>query len=317
MDKVLTGKFPEEISYVCRKETFVSIGSEFDYSKIDGEYNYQNILATPAFVVENGNKNTLETAKKWAKYFGDNYINIVTVKNTPIKKIKITNKEMGYQGSIVYKCIIDDTYHVELKEDVVLDSILNCEISNGYLKGEFIWATGNGGMNLVRINSSRYKAILNYCELSAIKIKDFEVGAIYFDKNLNEYLYLGKFNTIHYLDSGESKKIRGHCYKYINKKFNNINDLYNTDFDNIGLYDFKQQFPGVLKKDNITTVPPIDFIENLKNSFLNFLFDGNDAHKHYSFLYRKRDYSSIINMITFPEKPIDLIEKRLALEIFK
>ena len=313
MDKVLTGKFPEEISYVCRKETLVSVGSEFDYSKIDGENDYEKILATPAFVIEHGNKKTLETAKKWAKYFGDNYINIVTVKNTPIKKIKITNKEMGYQGSIVYKCIIDDTYHVELKEDVVLDSILNCEISNGYLKGEFIWATGAVGMNLVRINSSRYKAILNYCELSAIKIKDFEVGAIYFDKNLHEYLYLGKFNTIHYLDSGESKKIRGHCYKSIN----NMNDLYNTDIDNtIGLYDFKQQFPGVLKKGNTTTAPA-DFIENLKNSFLNFLFDGNDAHKHYSFLYRKRDCSSIINMVPFPETPIDLIEKRLALEIFK
>lgn len=324
MDKVLVGKIPEKIIYVCRAPHYVPIGSEFDYVDMkDGSKKFQTILATPSFIVEHDNPKTIITAEKWANYYNNTHCKSVTVENKAIKKVRITSLEKRYQDSSTYKCIVDDTYYVDLKEDILLETVLNCGITNGYLNSEFVWATGRGGMYLVRVGSERYKSIINYDSLSKRVPDPLEIGYVYSDKNLDKYLYLGKYNSINYTvpirnafgDPKEtvSSKVKGHFFRTLSNNEKNNVDLFNINSPLMYDFDFKQKFPGIIKLYKVDI--PETFFSDLKDILLNKTFE-NEKNK-YDFLNNKNLYSKYINMVPDTEKPVDLIKKRLSLNIFK
>lgn len=184
------GYIPAKITYVCAKTETIE------------EYTEDDILlyktkVTPTFPIETGkplDKAMSQTGLKNPK--------VIETENKPIKNIVIVGLEERGNGGRAYKVVIDDNYYVDMREDVILDTIFNCGIEKGgKLKGEYVWVKYGSNMKLIRTNSDMYKQFEQGSEIHALpplNKKDIVVGGIYSTKSGNSLLYLGSFYTYDY-----------------------------------------------------------------------------------------------------------------------
>lgn len=153
--KSIKGNIPKKITYIYSGPITVSIGS-IGYRT---ELKQQKIKVIPAFVSDSSNeKKTIQTGVKWITLRNEKY-QLKEVFNTPLKSIRICELEFRGNGGRAYKVIADDFY-VDLREDVLMDSMLNVGIkAGGIIEGDFVWAKVGSQMKLIRKDSEVYKSL--------------------------------------------------------------------------------------------------------------------------------------------------------------
>lgn len=186
------GSIPEKLIYVYSKSTC-----------IDGE------LVYPTFIADANKSETIETGvnwaeiKEWDKKNSDVSVLKLEVNNEPVSKVRISSLEKRGRGGRAYKVIVtlpnkSESFYVDLREDVLIDTILEKGIDKkGILKGDFIWARVNTDMKLIRIGSKLHEEMIQSTKLNSVKISKskLEVGGVYSNKHHTK-VYLGEFTTV-------------------------------------------------------------------------------------------------------------------------
>ena len=209
--KIIVGTIPDKISYVYSKTKDVNIGCYWD---IDfWENSNDTVSVYPTFPVADGDEKTLERAEKWAKdqcvvrdpitknlVSDDTKVEIITVDNEPIRNIKVLSLEGRGNGGRAYKVVIDDKYYVDMREDVLVDVMLQVGIKpGGLLNGVFIWAKLGNQLRVVRVGSELHKLLDESDkkkDLPKIKKTDLEIGGVYQNRKGDKGIFLGYVNTI-------------------------------------------------------------------------------------------------------------------------
>jgi hypothetical protein len=143
---------------------------------------------------------------------------IVTEKeNWPMDGYKILSLEHRNEGGRAYKVTYDGRVF-DLREDVLLDVLLNSEVKNGVIACSLLWARVGSQMKLIRHNSSLHKDLLATQTLSSKLVTNKLVyGGVYKTKT-QTMVYLGRHSYVDY----ESHKVPEYSgngwysnYKYV------------------------------------------------------------------------------------------------------
>ncbi len=193
MSKVAVGSLPEKICYVASKEMNVSVGCRWD---IDYDGTDEKVKVLPTFPTDASDTKALARAKTWAN---NKIHSSKIVDNKPIKNVKVVSLEERGRGGRAYKVLIDD-YYVDLREDVLMDTLLKVGIkSGGVLNGEFIWSKMGSQMKLIRVNSELHKLITEFSSKKDMKsISDLEIGGVYQNKKKEKAIFVGYISTTKY-----------------------------------------------------------------------------------------------------------------------
>lgn len=143
------------------EKLFVTYVQEEDYKK--------------AFIVPSNKQKFIEKAKCWSGNDG------VIIYNNPMDNIRILSI-VNRMGSSVYKVLYDD-YLVDMREDVILESIRSVGIKpGGVINGQFVWSFSRGqNMRLIRVGSEEHQLAVKIGNMSALdKIpnKKLEKGGV-------------------------------------------------------------------------------------------------------------------------------------------
>lgn len=234
---MISGSIPQKIRYYCRPKT----KSQFSWDDIDGGYSQEVI---PAFCCEADNPKTNETAKSWASpsHWDDKKwkAQIVEYDNSPIdgSRIKIIGLEHRSQGGRAYKVVIDNKYYFDFREDVLLDTILECGINKGgILNGEFIWGRVGSQMKLIRYNSELHKELLSAQkrkQLKKIPNKELVVGDLYTNSKRDENLmFLGRYKgSLAFISLYDDDEYRSVCLKKSHSLREKVKKIKDRDIDN-------------------------------------------------------------------------------------
>jgi hypothetical protein len=190
---MLTGYIPEKITYYCKPS--INIESSFDELDIE----FFATTAMPAFPIDPTNEKTAATAKQWAQGYGKNIDpRVIETNNDPITSVEIVGLEIRDQGGRAYKAIVRDDLYVDIREDIILEAILNKGIRNGkFINSEFIWCRIGSQMKLVRVGSQLHEAMLKAHERKFKKKlapSDLVPGKVYENAN-GKYLFIGFAKT--------------------------------------------------------------------------------------------------------------------------
>lgn len=200
--KPIVGNIPENVTYIYSTEKVLS--SYWEDDALRAGFVGQSV--TPAFCSDASNPKTLETGRNWAgteHWVGNNRIkskvNEFTRKNDPIAGIKIVSLEIRSEGGRAYKVITPDNYYFDVREDVLMDAMIEVGVSKGgIMNGEYIWAKVGSAMKLVRIGSVLHNALVAATAdrvLKKLKHGDLKVGHIYKGKGAKSYVFLGYVDT--------------------------------------------------------------------------------------------------------------------------
>jgi hypothetical protein len=142
----------------------------------------------------------LDTAISWTRT--KNPL-IDVLENKPLTNVRVASLEYRGNGGRAYKVIVNDLYYVDMREDVILDTMITCGIEKGaLLKGEYVWTKYGAQMKLIRVGSQEYNNISKNpipSEMKEIKAGDIEIGGVYESKSGNIEMYLGAFWTYNFL----------------------------------------------------------------------------------------------------------------------
>jgi len=184
-------------------------------------------------------KTQYQTAERWAdtKEFDE-------VPNH-FRKIEILG-ESSRQNHITYKILLDDTWVLDLRSDVLFDIMKNSKIEKSIVNDEFCFVVLVSEFKLVRVGSDLYNRILveqkekdEKDNMKAISLRDLVLGGVYLTKTQNGYyIYIGKKSrTINkkicnYNIRGgyayETVSEKGHCFLYY-ALWNHQNSIKNFD----------------------------------------------------------------------------------------
>lgn len=213
--KVAIGSIPEKICYVFSREEEVYIGCAWDVDWFDQSKN-KKVQVLPAFPIEDGDEKAQLRAIQWAEkaYYNQpvkEKAQIDVVENKPIHGVRVCSVEHRGQGGRAYKAIINK-YYVDLREDVLMDTILQSGIAaGGVLLGEYIWAKVSGQMKLVRMGSELHRLIAEFDSKKDIKPigkDELEIGGVYQTRKKEKSIFLGYVNTIIFSIKGDEDSDR-------------------------------------------------------------------------------------------------------------
>ncbi|CAM6004250.1 unnamed protein product [Sphagnum balticum] len=208
MSKVAVGSIPKEVCYVSSEQQEVSVGCAWDIGSWYDEDDENNTAVGkekvfPTFPIENGDEKSLKRAKEWAEAgtYGKakKSFSSTVLENKPIKKVRLLSLEESGNGGRAYKALIDNKYYVDMREDVLMDTLLKTGVdAGGILRGEYVWAKMGSQMRLVRVDSELHKLITEFESKKDIKPvgkNDLEVGGVYQDRKKNQAIFVGYVNT--------------------------------------------------------------------------------------------------------------------------
>lgn len=187
--KIKQGNLPTNVIYYARKPEVVSFNWD------DDDESEAEAVATvrPVYISDADNKTTQNTGKCWAGKDAQ----VITRDNIPLD-ICIINLEHRGNGGRAYKCIVDD-YYCDLREDVLIDTIRNCNIKRGVPACKFVWGKVKSEMKLVRVGSALHTALLEANELNAlttVATNALKVGDKMQSKNGQVGIFLGFCDNI-------------------------------------------------------------------------------------------------------------------------
>lgn len=228
--KTVVGNIPENVTYIYSHDQKLS--SYWEDDSLHAGFVGQTV--TPAFCSDASNVKTLETGRSWAgaEHWDGNkrvkgVVKEITKKNDPIKGIKIVGLEIRSEGGRAYKVVTPDNYYFDVREDILMDTMIEAGISKGgILNGEYIWAKVGSAMKLVRVGSLLHKALIVATEdrsLKKLKHGELKFGHIYKGKGAKSYVFLGYVDTEKFIQETVVKQSYG-CkakYKYLQKEIRN------------------------------------------------------------------------------------------------
>lgn len=324
---MINGYIPEKIVYVCKKSE--SITPKFS----DTDEEFFSTSAMPAFPVDPVKENTLETARNWAAGRGynsnDEVHKEVEMLNEPIYEVQIVDLEIRGEGGRAYKAIVHGSFLVDIREDVILEAMLEKGIRQGsFISCNFIWCRVGTQMKLVRSGSSLHKAIQAAHILKQqkkVSTKDLVPGTIY--QNIQgEYLFLGFIKTAdlkldyirkrtnmfnrnnggHYVVEGRSKVEKRQLWLDVRYIHHNDSKVEELDIDDV-MARIKETGYSIDMTKSKTIYPcthieplelPDNIIDKVKDSVLKYY--GVDRSKHTSKLLQ---YMSYAIMSKYPDAP--------------
>lgn len=204
------GKIPQKIKLFCRPEITITYSRWSDVGFKDTLA--EEVKAIPTFIVDASNLKTQKTAADWAgcaQWHWDPVTGkrvdvskpytVVEADNLPVKSVRIIGLSIRGNGGRAYQALVDEKYLVDLREDVLLDTMLHVGIDvNGVLKGQYIFAQVNSEMKIIRVNSKLHDLMTESTKISDAKaITNFIPGHIYESKT-KKALYLGELWHVDY-----------------------------------------------------------------------------------------------------------------------
>ena len=188
------GSIPVNLKIFIRPKVNV----KFKFDDIEAAPDVAVVSAYPAFVTDATNPKTQLTAERWAKGYwrGTDKFTTEERPNTPTSNVRIIGLDVRGNGGRAWQVLVDDTYIFDMREDVLMDSLLHIGAEVGAkLNGEFIFASVNSEMKIIRVGSLLHdKMIESTAFNNTPKIESLEVGGIYRNKKAT-VIYLGEVNT--------------------------------------------------------------------------------------------------------------------------
>jgi len=196
------GHIPESVIYVCAKSEKTQLFDDEGEIAITEER-----TVTPTFCIES--TQNPDTAIRWTGMAKPKQI---LRENKPMKKIEIVGLEERGNGGRAYKVIVEGGHYFDLREDVLLESMIELGIDKGgFLRGEYVWAKYGNGMKIVRVGSPLHDILSKgniIHNAKQIKKTDLVIGGIYSTKT-QQLLFLGDYNTFTFKQD-ENPKARGY-----------------------------------------------------------------------------------------------------------
>jgi hypothetical protein len=193
------GSIPEHLKIFVKPQEAIP----FRWDDIEVNEDTRVVLGRPSFVTDLTNKKTQETAARWAQ--GYNYrtkkdigFDIVERPNTSFNDVRVIGLDIRGNGGRAWQVLLDGIYVIDMREDVLMDCLLNGGVSpDARLSGDFIFASVNSEMKIIRVGSLLHDKMIESTEYNAKKpISKLEVGGIYRNKK-STVIYLGEVWTTH------------------------------------------------------------------------------------------------------------------------
>jgi hypothetical protein len=197
------GKIPKKLKFYCRPETKI----RFRWSDVEFEDpSAADVSAIPVFVTDSENLKTQKTAVDWAgcaQWHWDPVTGkrvdvskpytVVEADNLPVKSVRIIGLDIRGNGGRAYQALVNEKYLVDMREDVMLDTMINVGMGvNATLPGEYIFAQIGAEMKLIRVGSKLHELMIETTEFGEKKpISKLIPGRIYSSKT-KTVLYLGE-----------------------------------------------------------------------------------------------------------------------------
>lgn len=185
----MLGNIPQKVTFIAKPPILV-----------DDE------VVHPAFVSDADNEVTLATGQRWKEGHswkttaGQPAREDFTMKNQPRSGYRLLDLEVRDEGGRAYKVTSPEGYYLDLREYVLLDTILNVGIAaGGLLNGEYLFAVQGSQMKLVRYGSELYQELTEATERRQSKkigVKDRTVGGIYKNIKGETFVFGGFVDTI-------------------------------------------------------------------------------------------------------------------------
>jgi hypothetical protein len=243
----VSGKISDKIVYIHSHSK--EVGFKWDDDDETKEQNKR--LVTPAFCAEADNTKSIKTGKQWAKgrlwHAKDTYDTLVEERDNKPIRVEIVSKEHRSQGGVVWK-VVSDGFWFDLRNDVLLDVMLNSKIENGKIKDKFIWAKLGSQMRLVRIGSELHQALIDSTNLGEAKVlTEYVVGQLYESKT-QKYIYMGRHTS-----KVNNKKKSGHLWMVF-KGDMWLEDTLKKTLENPHIFDYYLKFiskPAIKQEGDI------------------------------------------------------------------
>lgn len=188
---MISGNIPEKITILTRKP-----------EKVEG----QEVI--PAFISDAKNEATLETGRTWARRY--RYVTskdditgpeFVGRENKGVGGYRILDLEVRSEGGRAYKVVSPEGFYVDLREDVLLDTIQEVGISpGGILNGTYLFATVGSQMKLIREGSSLHSELIEATtrrNTKKISGKELEIGGVYATVGGAMFVFGGFVDTVY------------------------------------------------------------------------------------------------------------------------
>lgn len=217
LTKVVVGSIPEKITYIYSASQEVCVGCQWDIDRSADNTTTVKQIVVPAFPAASNDAKAKKTGIDWVKshirpYNPNTQVQELEVDNKNITNIQILSLEERGNGGRAYKALVNNFY-VDLREDVVLDAMLQVGIQpGGILNGNYLWAKIGSHTKLIREGSELHRLVLDYMGKNAMKTiskKALEVGGVYQDKKKNKAIFLGYVNTIRYVEKKQDHPYQG------------------------------------------------------------------------------------------------------------
>jgi hypothetical protein len=204
---ILQGSIPEKLLIIERDP--IKVGLNWDDLEEDEENGTE---VRPAFVSDAANAKTVETGRAWAEggFWAKNKKKPfeTEIPNKPRSGYRVVSLEKRSEGGRAWKVISPDGYWFDLREDVLLDTLLESGVKKGgELQGSFIWARVRAEMKLVRVGSRLHAAMVEATSrrtLKKIGLKDLEHGGVYRFRNGQTGVFCGWVSTVTYMVEGDT-----------------------------------------------------------------------------------------------------------------
>jgi hypothetical protein len=218
--KTIVGNIPANVTFIYSKKK--KLESYWENDALHAGWEGQEV--TPAFCSDSSNLKTMETGRNWAartwrygEEKGQSYE--YQHKNDPIVGLKIVSLEIRGEGGRAYKVLTPDNYYFDVREDVLMDTMLEVGISaGGLLNGTFVWARVGSEMKLVRVGSKLHDALIVATadrQLKKFRYGELQVGHIYSGKGADKYIFLGYVDTIS-CEREELRNTSGWSWSHVN-----------------------------------------------------------------------------------------------------
>lgn len=195
---IKTGHIPTKVSYIYGKSETVAV----QWEDLEVSTPITEEVVTPSFCIEPNNEGRRKTALRWLEIKSrGTEASELERENEPFR-IRICSLEVRERGGRAYKVVTEDKFYFDLREDVLLEAILNCGVNKGgEINGTFIWAIVSGQMKLIRFGSALHSTIIETGKIrdsKTIKVSDMTPGSVYQNRKGDRFIYLGQANTIEY-----------------------------------------------------------------------------------------------------------------------
>jgi hypothetical protein len=149
--------------------------------------------------------------------------------NVPTEGFVLNKKAGGYSSGWNHRatyCRVYDPRGFEFEINIpnLLYILQECNAYKGKgLEGEFVYGWDGKDLVLLPVSSPEFTESTNFTKIQTEKVssKDLIVGATYMDKNLDNYVYLGRFDYIDY-DWKGSVSVERNAYLMYSLKYSKI-----------------------------------------------------------------------------------------------